>query len=77
MSKIPVDYKVDDNVPVPVRGTSALKTLRNLKPGQSILFPAEKRATIASTASRLKARENMAFVIKTIDKDSFRIWREA
>lgn len=76
MPKIPV-YSIDSGVPVPESATPTRQQIpiHMLEVGDSILFPASKRAVVAPFASRLKKTEGKVFVIKKMDEDNVRIWR--
>lgn len=65
-------YTIDSNVPIP---TSALPPIGMLEVGDSILFSASKRRSVATTASRLKKEQGKRFKINKQDADTVRIWR--
>jgi hypothetical protein len=73
MKKIPVRYEIDDGVNIPV--TRLHVPLRDLEVGQSVEFPKERRASIASIASRLKRETGRVFTIKITNESTCRIWR--
>lgn len=73
MSKIDVEYKVDKGIPIPVRRNKAVP-LAQLEVGESIGFPIEFRANVASRASKLKA-QGREYTIKKEDELTARIWR--
>ncbi len=72
MTNIPVRYDIDDGVSIPVRKTMPL---RELKVGQSIEFPKQRRGSVNSVASRLKKETGMVFTVQTINENTCRIWR--
>jgi hypothetical protein len=72
MSKIPV-YSIDTGVPVPE--TYGSFPLAQLKVGESILFPLEKRRSVATLASKLKKDEGKVYTIKKMDDNNARVWR--
>ena len=76
MSKIDV-VTIDTGVPVPEttgKGRPSIWPIDQLGVGESFVFPADKRQTIASAASR-KKEGGKEFTIKKQDDTSYRIWR--
>lgn len=73
MSKksIPV-ASIDTGVPIPDR---ASYPIRKLKVGESFLFPANKRSSVQSLASKVKAETGNDYTIKKMDGDTCRLWR--
>ena len=67
-------YVVESNVPIPVKVLS-LPPLRELKVGESIVFPLEKRPSVQTAAFKLKRDEGLEFRVKKLDETSARIWR--
>lgn len=72
MKKIPVDYKVDKDVPIPVRTGP---DIGRLEVGESMEFPLNMRPWVASHASRLKRSQGKTYTIKKINASAARIWR--
>lgn len=71
--KIKVDYQVDEGVPIPVRNETV--PIKDLKAGESILFPTELRAKVQSNASHMSKRTGKEFTIKKISNINSRVWR--
>lgn len=65
-------YKIDNNVPLP-EDKSILLT--EMTVGDSILFPLDRRRSVASTASLLKRTGGKQFTIKKVDDNNARVWR--
>jgi hypothetical protein len=76
MAKVAVDYRVEDSVPIPVEVASKSIPLRDLRVGQSILFPRDRRAYVQTKASRLK-REGKTYTVRVVDDKHCRVWRKA
>lgn len=49
--------------------------IEDLKVGESFPFPIEKRASIQSRASKVKAKLSRDFKVKKMDGNNGRIWR--
>lgn len=73
MTDIPIEYKVDKGVPIPVR--PGVVPLSSLEVNDSILFPVEDRARIQSYASQTKRRTGKEFTIKKVSDSQCRVWR--
>ena len=63
---------IDTGVPVPER---AKYPVRELKVGDSFLFPADKRDSVQPLASKIKVETGREFTIRKMDNDTCRIWR--
>ena len=68
-------YHIDSDVPVPEETGPTLPPIRQLEPGESILFSIDKRSSVQSIASKMKREEGKVFTIQRIDEDNARIWR--
>jgi hypothetical protein len=66
-------YEIESGVPIPK--DIGLPPLDQLKVDESVQFPADKLASVRTTASRLKKEEQKEFVVKKIDEDHGRVWR--
>jgi hypothetical protein len=77
MTKVPVDYRVETGVPVPVEVASKSIPIGNLDVGESILFPKARRAYVQTKASRLKKSDGMEFTVRVVDDKHCRVWRKA
>lgn len=69
--KIPI-YEVSDQVPIPVRGNMPFLLL---KVGESFAAPLERRPSVQTVASRIKAESGRTFTIKKVSDTEIRIWR--
>ena len=69
--QIPV-VSIDTSVPIPER---AIYPLAQLEVGDSFLFPADKRGSVQTRASKVKRDTGREFVVRKINKDECRIWR--
>lgn len=72
--------KIDKHIPLPPpsqRGESVWSTIKELEVGESFAFDISKRATIQSYASRLNNALERRFVIRKIDENTARLWRES
>lgn len=72
MTDIPVEYTVDEGVPVPVSRGLPLTTLEI---GQSILFDTSRRAYVQTRVSRIKAQTGKEFKVRKVSDKSCRVWR--
>lgn len=68
---IPV-YNIDSGVPVP---DDSHVPIEQLKVGESILFPLEKRPSVQTSASRMKHNDGWEFRVKKMDEENARVWR--
>lgn len=77
MAKAIKVYQIDSDVPVPgdLKDRTEPIPISKLEPGQSILFPAERRQAVQAYASKLKARRGKVFTIQKVDDNNARIWR--
>lgn len=67
------DYKIDAGVPLPKRKPTV--RLSKMKLNESIAFPEAQRASVQSTASRLKKDKAMWFTIQKMPDGVCRVWR--
>lgn len=76
MKNVPV-LQIDTAVPLPSdsRPTRQQIPVHQLEPGESILFPSNKRQAVANMATRLKQAEGKVFVVKKMDDKHHRVWR--
>lgn len=72
---VPVDYKVEDSVPIPVRVANKSIPIEDLEVGQSILFPLDRRPYVQTKASRLKG-SGKVFTVSKVDDKNARVWRK-
>lgn len=70
-TKIPVTT-IDTGVPVPERVNYPI---RELKVGESFVFPLEKRKIVQSRASVIKTDTGREFTVKKMNDETARIWR--
>lgn len=74
--EIPVDYKIDKGVPIPVdRRSYSVLPLKTMAVGESFVFPREKRSTVQSRASHIKKATGKEFSVRVINELECRIWR--
>lgn len=74
MKKIPVDFRVEQGVEIPVQRAGVIP-VSTMEVGQSIRFPIERRVAVQSYASRLKKATGKTYTIKKLDSEYCRIWR--
>lgn len=63
---------IDTGIPVPDR---ASYPIRDLAVGESFVFPLNKRGSVQTKASKIKAETGHDYTIRKIDNDTARIWR--
>lgn len=71
--KIFVEYKIDRGIPIPVK--TKLPPLNELAINESVSFPIGKRASVQTTAYRLKRQTGKEFRVSKISESEARVWR--
>ena len=66
--------QIDSEIPVPVERINTIP-LNTLKVGQSFTLPIDKRPSVQTKASKLKAETDKVFTIRKVDENNIRIWR--
>lgn len=72
MSKKIEVTEITSEYPIPVRVSHPMD---RLEVGESYSFPLAKRASVQTTASRIKKEHGKEFTIKKIDDEVARVWR--
>ena len=67
-------YTIDSGVPLPAERV-LMVPLKHLEIGQSILFPLEKRRSVATMASVAAKTLNRKFTIRKQNAKEARVWR--
>jgi hypothetical protein len=75
MTEIRVEFPIEDNVPIPVRRSWSSIPIEQLKVGQSIQFPLEKRASVQTVASRAAKETGRKFTVRKVNDSEARVWR--
>ena len=71
MGKIPV-VSIDTGIPVP---DSVSYPFEHLEVGDSFLVPIDKRASVASLATKYGQKTNTEFAVRKVSEDNVRVWR--
>lgn len=64
---------IDTGVPIPER-VSLLNIMRGLKPGESFVFPLNKRSQVQTYASKLKRELGQSYTVRK-QGEVCRVWR--
>lgn len=71
------NYVIDDNVPLPARGTTRKYPFAGMKVGQSFAIGDDDRSRVRSAAAQHGARNGGKFIVRKTDTGSCRCWRIA
>lgn len=66
------EYPIDKNVPAPYTVSIPLD---DLEPGESILFPLDRRSSVQSLASRHKRLKGKEYIVRKTSETEARVWR--
>lgn len=69
-------YEIEKDVAIPeIKRGVTIVPISKLEVGESIMFPLQSRNSVASYASKLKAKFGKEFTVRQIGDDKCRIWR--
>ena len=74
-----MEFRIEKNIPIPKgeksKGSGCLGALRRMEVGESFKFDIKLRNRISGTASYLKFRRGLEFIIRKINEKECRCWR--
>ena len=68
-------FEIEKNIPLPKNKQNYKYPLRELEVGESFTIPLIQKAIVAAHMSHIKHQSGKVFTLRTIDKETVRVWR--